>query len=248
MKKFRKVENYCAAMIVAIVLSCLPATKVCAQSEPEYLMEIGGGVGVTGYLGDFNSKLTSDLQPMGSLVLRRLFNPWAGLKFSASAGKLKGSAKDVETFYPDVQPDVDPSEYKRLVYDFSKTLVDVSAVFEYNFLPYGTGNDYRGAKRVVPYIFGGLGATYVNGDGSNVFTMNLPMGLGVKCKLAKRLNLGVEWGIHFSMSDELDGVKDPYYIKSKGAFKNTDCYQTLLLTLTYSFKAKCRTCHNADEN
>jgi len=248
MKKSNKTNPISATILIVFMLLCLPATTVRAQSEPEYLMEIGGGVGVTGYLGDFNGNLTSDLQPMGTLVLRRLFNPWAGLKFSGSVGKLKGSAKDVETFYPDVQPDVDPATYKRLVYDFNKTLIDVSAVFEYNFLPYGTGNDYRGAKRLVPYIFGGLGATYVNGDGSNVFTMNLPMGLGVKYKVAKRLNLGVEWGVHFSMSDELDGMKDPYFVKSKGAFKNTDCYQTLLLTLTYSFKAKCRTCHNADEN
>ena len=74
------------------------------------------------------------------------------------------------------------------------------------------------------------------------------MGVGVKYKLASRLNLGVEWGVRFSLSDELDGVKDPLYVKSSGAFKNTDCYSALLVTLTYSFKAKCSTCHNADEN
>jgi len=74
------------------------------------------------------------------------------------------------------------------------------------------------------------------------------MGIGVKYKIASRLNLGVEWGVHFSLSDELDGVRDPYGIKSSGAFKNTDCYQALQVTLTYSFKARCRTCHNADEN
>ena len=49
------------------------------------------------------------------------------------------------------------------------------------------------------------------------------------------------------MSDELDGRKDPYGIKSSGLFKNTDCYTMLQVTLTYSFMAKCRTCHNDDE-
>lgn len=231
-----------------MLLVCHAATPARAQSDPEYLMEIGGGVGLTGYLGDFNGKFTRDLQPVGSVVMRRLFNPWAGLKFSGSVGKLKGSAKDVTTFYPDMQPDVDPTQYGRLTHEFSKTLMDVSAVFEYNFLPYGTGRDYRGAKRVVPFLFAGLGATYASGGGQNAMTVNVPMGFGVKCKLASRLNLGVEWGIHFSASDELDGVKDPYNIESKGAFKNTDCYQMLQLTLTYSFKARCSTCHNADEN
>ena len=43
------------------------------------------------------------------------------------------------------------------------------------------------------------------------------------------------------------GKKDPYDIPSTGAFKNTDCYSTLQFTITYSFKAKCRTCHNEDE-
>ena len=55
-----------------------------AQSDPEYMMEIGGGVGLTGYLGDFNAQLTNDLQPMATLVCRRLFSPFAGLKMSAS--------------------------------------------------------------------------------------------------------------------------------------------------------------------
>lgn len=82
----------------------------------------------------------------------------------------------------------------------------------------------------------------------NVFTGNVPLGLGVKYKIASRLNLGVEWAVHFSLSDELDGVRDPYNVKSSGAFKNTDCYQALQVTLTYSFKARCSTCHNADEN
>ena len=61
------------------------------------------------------------------------------------------------------------------------------------------------------------------------------------------MNLGVEWGVHFTLSDKLDGSQDPYGIKSSGAFKNTDCYSALQVTLTYSFMAKCRTCHNEDE-
>ena len=75
----------------------------------------------------------------------------------------------------------------------------------------------------------------------------MPLGIGMKYKIADRLNLGLEWAMHFSQSDELDGIKDPYEVKSSGIFKNTDCYSMLQLSLTYSFMAKCRTCHNADE-
>ena len=242
--KVVKANGQCRAMkfIVAVMLFSFTTTAH-AQSDPEYMMEIGAGAGLTGYLGDFNGNLTKVLQPMATGVFRTLFNPHAGLKFTGSWGKLKGSSKDVETFYPNQNDGIwNPEGDGRLHYDFSHTLVDVSCVFEYNFWPYGTGRDYRGAKRLTPFIFGGVGATYVSGGPKNVFTANVPMGVGVKYKLADRLNLGVEWGIHFSLSDELDGVKDPYYVKSSGPFKNTDCYSALLVTLTYSFKARCVTC------
>lgn len=80
-----------------------------------------------------------------------------------------------------------------------------------------------------------------------MFTANVPIGLGIKYKVAPRLNVGLEWAIHFSLSDNLDGATDPYNIPSSGLFKNTDCYSALQLSLTYSFMPKCRTCHNADE-
>ena len=243
MKVVRAIWQRGAMKFVALVMLFGVATTVCAQSDPEYMMEIGGGAGLTGYLGDFNGNLTKELQPQFSAVFRTLFNPHAGLKFSASWGKLTGSTKDVETFYPKQQDGVwDPTDGGRLTYDFSHSLIDGSCVFEYNFWLYGTGRDYRGAKRLTPFIFGGIGVTYVSGGPKNVFTANVPMGIGVKYKLADRLNLGVEWGVHFSLSDELDGVKDPYNIKSSGAFKNTDCYSSLLVTLTYSFKERCVTC------
>ena len=72
----------------------------------------------------------------------------------------------------------------------------------------------------------------------------MPIGVGVKYKLGDRLNLTAEWMMHFSGSDKLDGMKDPYGIKSSGPFKNTDCYSTLQLSLTYDLWTKCKTCHN----
>lgn len=214
------------------------ATGAAAQTDDQYKMEIGGGVGVVSYLGDFNGSPLSNAQPFGTLVLRRIFNPYMGLRLAATYGKLKGSSADVSTYYPD---------YQQTTYDFNNTLADLSLTYEYNFWPYGTGHDYRGAKRLTPFIYGGLGATYVSGGGNNAFTANVPIGIGVKYKVAQRLNVGLEWGIHFSLSDKLDGVTDPYGVKSSGAFKNTDCYSALQLTLTYSFMAKCRTCHNEYE-
>lgn len=222
-------------LIILLLASAMLPVK--AQTDNEYRMEIGAGAGLAGYLGDFNGTLTKDLQPMFSVVGRYIFNPYMALRLGVSATKMKGSSADAGTYYPD---------YASTPYEFSNSLVDVSVTYEYNFWPYGTGHDYRGAKRLTPFIFGGLGVTSVSGDNS-VFTANIPLGLGVKYKLGERVNVGLEWAMHFSLSDKLDGVKDPYTVKSSGAFKNTDCYSALQLTLTYSFMAKCRTCHNADD-
>ena len=205
-----------------------------AQTDDEYLMEIGGGVGFLGYLGDYNNVLTRDLQPMATLLICRNLNPYMGLRLAASFGKLKGDERDVKTIYPSTG--VTP-------YSFSRTLTDVSLTYEYNFWPYGTGHDYYGAKRLTPFVFLGLGGTYAGGDGSSVFTANVPIGLGLKYKVGQRMNVGVEWAMHFSMSDKLDGRNDPYGITSSGMFKNTDCYSVLQLTLSYSFMPKCTTCN-----
>lgn len=224
-------------VLTALLLS-IASVPANAQTDYEYRMEIGGGVGLMAYEGDFNGSILHNMQPSASLMLRRVINPYMDLRLAASYGKLKGSSKDVKTYLP---------QYQDTQYDFSTTLIDLSATYEYNFWPYGTGNDYRGAQRLTPFIFAGIGTTYASTPTGNVFTANLPLGLGVKYKVAPRLNLGIEWAIHFSLNDKLDGIADPYGIQSTGMFKNTDCFSALQLTLTYSFMPKCRTCHNDDE-
>lgn len=215
---------------LAALLAVLPAVRAAAQTDDEYRMEIGGGVGLLTYEGDLNGGLFSGMRPAGSVVLRRLLNPYMGFRLAALAGQVKGST--------DKHPLPDGRQYA-----FSHTLASMDLTYEYNFWPYGTGRDYRGSRRVTPFVFGGLGMTYASADES-VVTANVPLGLGVKCKIAPRLNLGVEWAIHFSLSDRLDGLEDPLGVESKGIFKNTDCYSALQVTLTYSFMPKCKTCNN----
>lgn len=253
------------------ILALSSCTIAMAQDDPEYRMEIGGGIGMMNYEGDFNSSILSgeNMAPSASILLRRVINPYSALRFALGYGRIKGTSKNLGTYYPDYNNKWH-SEADRDDYDFSNTLIDFNAMYEYNFFPYGTGRDYRGAKRLTPFVAIGLGFTFaynkngtydlaalpteiavnntdiwgapeVNGNRS-VFTANLPIGFGVKYKLAERVNLGVEWIMHFSMSDKLDGVKDPYRIKSSGLFKNTDCYSNLQVTLTYSFWEKCKTC------
>lgn len=240
-------HNHVTSLIIAILALLSATTDVVAQNDVEYRMEIGAGVGATAYQGDFSDGLFKGMQPAGAVVFRAIMNPYMAVRVSAMYTQVKGDVKNSSTYYPDITP---------YGYSFKNTLGDLSATYEYNFLPYGTGHEYRGAKRCTPFISLGIGMTYVKsndgtwdyGQGANhstsksVITGNIPLGVGVKYRMGDRVNLSLDWQMHFSFSDYIDGVKDPYRISSSGLFKNTDCYSTLMFAVTYSFSSKCPNC------
>lgn len=203
------------------------------QTEPEYRLEIGAGVGAVSYQGDFNGNIFKEMQPMFTLLAKYRFDPRQAIALNVSHGQLKGSAKHAGTYLP--------NEWDG--YTFKTRLWDVGVRYEYNFWPYGTGMEYRGAKRLTPYIFLGLGATISKPDKTKM-GFNVPIGGGVKYKAANRVNVALEWAMHISNNDRLDGAKDAFGIKSSGLFKNTDCYSHLRLSVSYDLWAKCKTCHN----
>ena len=202
-----------------------------AQDEPEYRLEIGGGIGAVTYLGDYNDNLLKGMQPWVTVMAKYKINPRMAVGVSLGYGRLKGSSDHVKTWYPQER------------HEFGTKMLDGGLRFEYNFWPYGTGREYRGAQRITPYISPGFGIAYHGGPDKGI-AVNLPLGAGVKYKIGDRLNLAAEWRMHFTLSDKLDGVTDPYGIKSSGIFKNTDCFSILQMALTYDLWAKCKTCHN----
>ncbi len=256
------VRSRCLTVLALSFVICqLSVSRATAQDEPEYRMEVGGGLGLTAYQGDFNGSLTKGLQPMAAVVAKYKMNPRMAWSAQLAFGKLKGSSKDVETWYPD---------WHDHPLDFSTTVTDFSVRYEYNFWPFGTGKEYLGARRLTPFFALGAGLAFSGkpdlkggvptAEGSDeqplpvallstggTVALQMPIGVGLKYKLKDRLNLTVEWMAHFTGTDKLDGVKDPYGIKSSGLFKNTDCYTTLQATLTYDIWAKCKTCHNDKE-
>lgn len=202
-----------------------------AQTEPEYRLEVGAGAGMVAYTGDFNGSLLKGMQPWGALIAKYRFNPRMAAALNIGFGKAKGSSDNVATWYPIER------------YEFSNSLTEADLRFEYNFWAFGTGEEYRGAKRLTPFVTAGLGLTHHGGENAGA-TLNLPLGAGIKYKLGQRLNLTAEWVMRFTLSDTLDGMADVYGIPSSGLFKNTDCYSVLQVALTYDLWAKCKTCNN----
>lgn len=231
MRRCGEKKQWLTRMAVILLTVCTPFCTASAQEEPEYRLEIGGGIGTLTYLGDFNGNLLKNMQPWGTVVGKYKINPRMAVAMSIGYGKLKGSSDNSGTWYP--------GEY----HQFNYKMVDAGLRYEYNFWAFGTGREYRGARRLAPFITLGIGGAYHGGPQKGL-AVNVPLGAGVKYKMADRLNLTAEWRMHFSLSDKMDGVEDPYGIKSSGIFKNTDGFSILQVSLTYDFWAKCKTCHN----
>ena len=72
-------------MLLALHLALILSAS--AQDQPEYRLELGGGVGLMSYQGDFSGSLLKNIQPMGGAVAKYKLNPrmsWAGVLNSDS--------------------------------------------------------------------------------------------------------------------------------------------------------------------
>ncbi len=217
------------------ILCAFFALEASAQQNEElvYRLELGGGVGM-----NFNFTDVKDKSGVAAgLIARFPFNPRMALKTQLSYNTVKGSTANMKAFYPSNPNGVSAD---RLNYSVSSAVYDLSALYELHFLPYGYRRDYRGHFRLVPYLQMGFGLAY--GAAGKAFTANIPLGAGLKYKAGPRLNLGLDYQVHFSLSDKLDGLEAPLGIESS-LFRNKDIYSSLMLTLTYDLNPKCPTCN-----
>lgn len=229
----------CMLKYILLIGVAIAPVSLCAQ-DLEYKMELGGAIGGSSYYGDANfTELFKDISVMGGVVARYNLNPRMAIKGNLVAAGISGTTNGSEYHIPS-STDI----------DFSRTLYDLGVQFEYNFFPYGSGGGYKRLYRFTPYVFGGMGFTYAGKPVDDVFTVNFPLGIGVKYKIANRLNVGCELSFRFSMSDKLDVTEktpptldDPYGIKSSG-MKNRDSYSFFALFLTYDIMPKYRKCNN----
>lgn len=216
--------------IIIALISLFSLVSGAKAQEAEYKMEFGVMGGGSFYLGDANyHSFYKNTKGAGGVFARYNINPRMALKFDLGYGGIGGDATKGKNKFPEDMQD-------KLV--FNKSVYDLGCQYELNFFGYGTGKGYKGHKRLTPYIQAGLGFTY-----GNVFTMNIPLGFGVKYKFADRWNVGLDWTMRFALSDNLDGIKDPYNIKS-GFLKNKDCYSWTMITVSYDMFQKLRKCNN----
>lgn len=226
---------------ILVLLTLLTPFTLKAQ-ELEYKMELGGMLGGSFYMGDANATVPfKNMQMAGGAIARYVLNPHIALKGNLAMGRITGNTEDFKNKYPAGKQT-----------NFSRNLFDLGAQVECNFWGYGTGEGYKANRKFTPYILGGLGFTFAPSPAESVFTLNVPVGVGVKYKIAHRLNVGCEFTMRFSLSDKLDVTRseglqlnDPYQIKGTG-MKNKDSYSFTTLFVTYDLFPKYRRCNNLE--
>lgn len=224
-------------LLFVTALLIVGARKATAQDEVEYRLELGAAAGVNFMLNDANSAFYGGTNLAGGLMARFPLNPRMAVKTALTYANISGKTEGIDNFYP-ATPDGVTTE--TLKHKFSGGLFDLSALYELHFLPYGYEQGYQGYSRIVPYIQAGFGLTY--SSAGKAFTPNIPIGVGLKYKVGRRLNLGLEWRMHLTFSDKLDNLEAPHGIKSTG-MRNKDQFSVTMLTLTYDLAPKCPTCN-----
>ncbi len=218
--------------LLSIQLLLLSAVGAAAQ---DYKYEVGGGAGIGFYMGDANtSTLYKEVGWAAGAVARWNLNYRWVLKGNLSTLRIAGDTDNFDNAYPN-----------EASYQFERQLFDLGVQMEYNFLSYGIGKSYLGTSRIAPYLVAGVGVTFAPESGNHFWSMNIPLGLGVKYKIAPRWNVGCEFTLRKTMGDSLDSTElsDPYGIESL-TIKNTDWYNMTLFTVTYDIFEIIQPCNN----
>jgi len=211
----------------------------------------GYEIGIAGsgyvYQGDLTpSRLGSyrTLKPSVQIFLSKIITPMFSLRTNLSIGKLKGD--DAKYAVPEYRQQRN-FNFKTPVFEISELLV--ADVLKNNFA--------RQSSRLSPYVFAGLGLTFLNIKrdwsrfnaeyfSSEAITIEgladdaqhslpktipvLPLGIGIRYSLSKRISLNAESSYRFTFTDYLDGFSQSADPSRK------DSYQTHSVGLIYQFQ------------
>lgn len=203
--------------LMIMCLLTLLGLKVPVFAQSPQTIEVGPHFGATSYLGDLNvwrhlpqwdwKHLNQFHYDLGGLVRYNYDSRWS---FRLDYTYFHARACDSVTAW---------RPQGKL--NFKTTAHDLSLLVEFNFLDYYTG---KMDKSFSPYLFGGisgfmywvqpftgdkiLDAYYFN-DSPNM-AISIPFGFGCKVSLTEHLAATAEWRMHYTLTDDFDGVSGDY--------------------------------------
>ena len=194
-----------------------------AQKEIDRHMEFGFMLGGTNYSGDLLPRYSlKTLRPAGAIFYRHNYpNEVSVLRMNLMVGQLEASEEMID----------EPLRQARQL-SFNSGIIELSGIYEYDFFNF---RDLKDIYYTSPYLFGGLGLG-VTFEGKAHLV--IPFGVGVKFSVAKKLNLGIEFGARKTFTDKLDQIQvdDASLLSS---YKNDWYYFTGLTFSKTVYKQVC---------
>jgi len=207
------------------------------QMANAQIHEIGVFAGGSNFIGDVGStRYISPNEPAIGILYKWNKHPRYSWRFSITHASIKGN---------DAESDVKSRKERSL--SFKNTITEATAGFEWNWFDF---NLHKPPFFSTPYIFTGL--SYFKSD--NLYVINkqyhndgssgsvaLPIIGGLKMKIAESFVLGIEAGVRYTFTDDIDGSspKNSNFGDLKfGNVNSNDWYTFTGITLTYTFGKK----------
>lgn len=214
-----------------VIIFLLLANGVSLYSQKS----LEGGVLAGGlyYLGEINPNQQVHLiKPSAGLFLRQNLNKRWAVRASFIAGSIAADDKEFDNGF----------QQQRNI-NFNSSLLDISAQAEFNFFPYKLGAT-RHTSSYTPYVASGFGFLLVS-NSIEPYNIVIPMSVGVKISITKKIEIGAELSVKKTFSDYLDNLSGKEYelakmeseskikYKQKATFYKKDWYTFVGVFITY---------------
>ncbi|MDO6676236.1 DUF6089 family protein [Tenacibaculum sp. 1_MG-2023] len=212
-------------LILLILLACV-VTSLQSQTH-----EIGFFAGGSNYVGDIGS--TNYIHPnefSGGLVYKYNLNPRIALRGTYTYIPVSGNDKDADNTFRQNRGT-----------SFSNTIHEFAVGVEFNFFDYNI-NNY--STTFTPYILAEVAAfNYKSPEPTsssntillkNKFSYTIPVGIGLKGRLADNLAIAFETGVRFTFVDDIDFTTDKINSLDFGGNGN-DWYVFSGVSIVYTF-------------
>lgn len=178
-------------------------------------IDIGGRVGGSYYIGDYNVATPfSHPNIAGGVFIRYNFNDYYAVRFGVNGGNFSGGYSATNGYLPAAGG------------GFNTLIFDGNVALEINFLPFDALAYKR--KKYAPFVSAGFGVSYIGA----ALSPSVPLSIGVKYRPARRWTVGFEWTISKTFTDKLDGYTN-WTDQKKSIIHNNDWYSVAGLFITF---------------
>jgi len=205
----------------------LPEILIAQRANNRSRSELGFMVGGTYYIGDLNQfGHFKNMDPAGALLYRFNIHSRLALRFNAMYGSVQADDKDSRY-----------SQLRNRNLNFKSDIWEVAGGLEFNYWPFQIGHPrYKGTAyfliQIAAFhfnpktIYNGqevvLQKVGTEGQGTALGSKNkyirtqvsLPIGLGCRFSLGKKMSFGIEYGIRKTFTDYIDDVGSNSYLAS----------------------------------